>query len=90
MVLKWSLRLLLALSAYVILAGLYTLLRPPMIYQTLSLILVISLFIFGYQLTMSYMPSPIRNGFRRVTGWGARLMWNVMGWGIKKIWELVR
>ncbi len=89
-ILKCSLWLLLGLSAYFILAGLYALLRPPMVYQTLSIILMIALLIICYQFAMSLMPSPIRNGFRRATGWGMRLIWNVMGWWLKKIWELLR
>jgi len=88
--LKGGLWLLLGLLVYFILAGLYDLLMPPMVYQTLSFVIVISLLIFGFQLAMSLMPSPIHNGFKRVIGWGMKFIGNVIGWFLKKLWELLR
>lgn len=87
---KGSLWLLAGLSVYLILRGIYDFLRPPMVYQTLSFVIIISLLVFSFQFAMSFMPSPISNGFRRVIGWGMKLIGNVIGWVLKKLWELLR
>jgi hypothetical protein len=78
------------LSAYLILATLFNLLRPPDVYQPLNFVVIICLLTLGFQFALSMLPQSIGNRIQKIIGWEMKLVAKAIGWLLMKAWERVK
>lgn len=88
--LKIGLWVLIGMSGYFIVNGIFNLLRPPVVYRTLTFVVIICLLILGFQLALSILPRSIGSGVRKMLGWARKVMVLVFVSFIRKLWEILR